>query len=244
VGEFPYLGFFKKSNGLRKKAELEDAGFDVYLRRAGAYSMLGIVADPIYSPLLRLRDADLANLIIHELTHATIWVQGNVEFNENIAVFIGNQGALEYCRDRLGKDSEARYILASNEDDRIFSIYLNELYGELEALYERPDLSDQEKLKAKAEVFAKSREKFKEEVLPGMSSGRYRGFLELELNNAVVTSRKVYYKDLSMYREIFEHLGSDLSRMVEFLKDVEKRGGDSEAYCREWLQANPEGLDD
>ncbi len=244
VGEVPYLGFFKKDNGLRKKAELEDAGCDVYLRRAGAYSMLGIVADPIYSPLLRWRDADLANLIIHELTHATVWVKGNVEFNENIALFIGNQGALEYCRDRLGKDSEVRYILASNEDDRIFSVYLNDLYGELNALYDRDDLSDQEKLKAKTEVFARSKKKFKKEVLPEMSSGRYRGFLELEMNNAVVTSRKVYYKDLSMYQEIFENLGSDLARMVEFLKDVELRGGDPEAYCREWLQANPRDLDD
>jgi predicted aminopeptidase len=47
VGEAPYLGFFKKADGEKKKAELEDRGLDVYLRPAGAYSMLGIASDPI-----------------------------------------------------------------------------------------------------------------------------------------------------------------------------------------------------
>jgi predicted aminopeptidase len=236
VGEVPYLGFFSRDKALKKKRELEGQGYDVYVRTAGAYSMLGIVADPLYSPLLRLRESDLANLIIHELVHATVWVEGHVEFNENIAVFIGNQGAYEYCCSRFGKDSEqAVYVLAKNADDRIFSDYINELYFELDELYARDDLPEDAKLKEKEGIFNSSRERFKQDVIPSMSTGRYIGFAEMKLNNAVVVSRKVYYKDLSLYQEIFDMLGSSLPRMVEFLMGVEKAGGNPEAYCRDWL---------
>ncbi len=239
VGEVPYLGFFKKDDALDKRDELEGRGNDVYVRRAGAYSMLGIVADPLYSPLLNMREADLANLIIHELVHGTVWIEGRVEFNENIALFIGNQGAFEYCRDRFGEDSEqALYVWASNEDDRIFSNWINGLYDDLEALYSRADLADGQKLKAKDEIFLSHVKRFDEEILPRISSGTYSGLAGIKLNNAFVVSRKVYYKDLSLYREIFEKLDSDLSRMVDFFKDVEASGQEPESYCRDWLYSS------
>ena len=237
VGEAPYLGFFKKSNGDEKKAKLEAEGYDVYLRPAGAYSMLGIASDPVYSPLLKDNDADLANLVVHELTHATIWVPGQVEFNESVALFVGNQGSLEYLSRRFGPESEpVRYAQGANEDDKLFSVFLGELYRELETLYQS-DAPDAEKLSRKAEIIAAARVRFREQILPQMKTDSYRRFPESVLNNASLLQRKLYFKDVGLYYRVFDAHGRELRATVNFFKEQAAQGGDVEVSLRQWLEA-------
>jgi len=240
VGRVPYLGFFKKEDALKKKAELEAKGYEVYIRPVSAYSMLGIIADPVYSTMLRYQDYDLANLIIHELTHATIWAKGYPEFNENLALFVGNQGALNFCREKFGADSEqVKYGIGSNYDDLIFQQYLTQLAGQLEELYSRPDLSEEEKLKKKQEILQETKKDFEANWLPKMKTGIYQGWLKKDLNNAVIASYRVYYHDLSLYQEVYEKLGEDLKGMVEFIKRVvEQEPGDPEEYLKNWLESS------
>ena len=67
--------------------------------------------------------------------------------------------------------------------------------------------------------------------------GRRSGWLKKDLNNAVIASYRVYYHDLSLYQEVYEKLGEDLKRMVEFIKQVvEKESGDPEQYLKNWLE--------
>ena len=238
VGKVPYLGFFKKEDALKKKAELEAKGYEVYIRPVSAYSMLGIVADPVYSTMLKYQDYDLANLIIHELTHATIWAKGYPEFNENLALFVGNQGALNFCREKFNPDSEqVKYGIYSNYDDMVFQEYLRQLAKKLEELYSRKDLSEKEKLEKKQKILAQTKKDFEKNWLPKMKTGIYQGWLKKDLNNAVIASYRVYYHDLSLYQEVYEKLGEDLKRMVEFIKQVaEEESGNPEAYLRQWLK--------
>jgi predicted aminopeptidase len=237
VGEVPYLGFFKKSDADKKEAELKGKGYDVYVRTAGAYSMLGIVADPVYSTMLKDPDAELANTIIHELTHGTVWAKGYADFNENLALFVGNQGAVNYCTDRFGKDSaEVKYAIGSNHDDLVFQQYLAGLAKELKDLYARKDLSDQDKLKKREEIFAATKEDFAKNWMPKMATSDYSRWPKVNLNNATVASRLVYFHDLSLYQKIYEKNGSDLKKMVAFVKNVvDTQPGDPEKNLKAWL---------
>ena len=235
VGEAPYLGFFKKADGEKKKAELEAQGLDVYLRPAGAYSMLGIASDPIYSPLLKSSEADLANLVVHELTHATIWVPGRVEFNESVALFVGNEGSLEYLIQRFGEDSEpVRAARGSNEDDKLFSVFLGRLYDELDQLY-KSEMSDADKLKRKAAIIEAARKSFRDEVLPRMKTDDYKRFPDSVINNASILQRKLYFKDVSLYYRVFDAHHQELRATVDYFKTLKAQGGDPEAVMREWL---------
>jgi len=237
VGEVPYLGFFKKEDALKKEAELEAQGYDVYVRRADAYSMLGIVSDPVYTPMLKWNNYELVNTVIHELTHGTVWAKGYPEFNENFALFVGNQGALDYCSEKFGKDSEeVKYGIGSSQDDYTFYLYITALGDELKALYSRSDISDEEKLKLKAEIFEKTKKDFEENWMPRMKTQDYAGWTKRKLNNATVAGRLVYYHDLSLYQRVYEKQGSDLKKMVEFVKEVvAKNTGDPEMYLQQWL---------
>ncbi len=115
LGEVPYKGFFREDLAIELKRELEKEGWDVIIRNPGGWSTLGWFTDPILSDMLERSDGDLANLIIHEMSHATIFVKDSVDFNENLATFIGDRGAEQFLVDRYGEDSE-KYLTYIGED--------------------------------------------------------------------------------------------------------------------------------
>lgn len=106
VGTFSYKGYFEKPLADKEIAELKKQGYDTQLNEVSAWSTLGYLKDPILSSMLYYSDARLAALIIHELTHGTLFVKNNLEFNENLADFIGDYGAIRFLAYKYGKDSE------------------------------------------------------------------------------------------------------------------------------------------
>lgn len=115
VGSVPYKGYFDKEKAYTLKEELEDEGWDVIIRNPGGWSTLGWFTDPILSKMLNRSEGDLANLIIHEMSHATIFVKDSIDFNENLATFIGDRGAEKYLIDRYGVHSR-QYRMYMEED--------------------------------------------------------------------------------------------------------------------------------
>ena len=108
VGTVGYKGFFNEEKGKEKEKELEMQGYDTDLGTVSAWSTLGWFRDPILSGMLRRSEGQLAELIIHEMTHATLYVSGNVDFNENLASFIGEQGAILFLQYKYGKIDSAK----------------------------------------------------------------------------------------------------------------------------------------
>ena len=100
VGEVAYKGFFTQEDAYREKRSLEGEGLDTFIQQACAYSTLGWLKDPIYSSLLGRSHAALASLILHEMTHATVYFRGETGLNEQVATFIGNRGAIAFLSGR------------------------------------------------------------------------------------------------------------------------------------------------
>ncbi|MGC3947174.1 MAG: aminopeptidase [Chryseolinea sp.] len=105
VGTVPYKGFFNEKLAMDLKTQLEKEGWDVIVRNPGGWSTLGWFTDPILSKMLNRSEGDLANLIIHEMSHATIFVKDSIDFNENLATFIGDRGTEKFLIDRYGEIS-------------------------------------------------------------------------------------------------------------------------------------------
>jgi predicted aminopeptidase len=115
LGAVPYKGFFNHELALAEQKGLEKEGWDVTVRNPGGWSTLGWFTDPILSGMLSRSTGDLANLIIHEMVHATIFVKDSVEFNENLASFIGDRGTERYLTDKYGAESQ-EFLKYSRED--------------------------------------------------------------------------------------------------------------------------------
>ena len=106
LGNLGYKGFFDKKKAEKEKARLVLEGYDVSISEVNAWSTLGFFDDPIMSNMLYKSEGDLARLIIHELTHSTLYIKDDADFNENLATFIGDNGAIEFMNYKYGVNAE------------------------------------------------------------------------------------------------------------------------------------------
>lgn len=208
VGRVPYKGFFQFDAAHREAARLEAAGYDAYVRPAGAFSTLGWFNDPLLNTLLRYDDVSLVNTVIHELLHNTIFVPGQAAFNESFANFVGERGAIEFFCERDGPASErCRRAHDSWADNLLYGAFLSALVAELEAIYGREDLSLEDKLAAREVVFQQARTRFTDEIEPQLRTGAFRGFTRRPLNNATLIGVRLYYDRLHLFEEVFQRHG-------------------------------------
>lgn len=111
LGKVPYKGFFDSTKAKTEENIWKAAGYDTDIGDVAGWSTLGWFKDPILSSMLYRSEGRLANLIIHELTHGTLFIKDNVEYNENLADFVGDEGAKRFLIQKYGLDSPqyARY---------------------------------------------------------------------------------------------------------------------------------------
>jgi predicted aminopeptidase len=228
VGHVPYKGFFSEARARREMERLERRGFDTYMRPTSAFSTLGWFNDPLVSPLLRYDSVSLANTVIHEIFHNTLYLSGQAMFNESLAQFVGSRGAIAFFCSRTGEPSrECATARASWDDELVFGRFLSTLVAELEALYGREDLTREEKLARREEVFARAQREFAEEVRPRLQVLSYGGFTRAPLNNATLIGRRLYYARLDLFEEVFQQSGGDLRHTIDrILAAARSRPGD------------------
>jgi len=220
VGRMPYKGFFDKDYALHEQHELEQQGYDTYLRGVRAYSTLGYFVDPILSSMLAYDDFFLINTIIHEMLHQTVWIKGSVSFNESLASFVGEQGTLAYLAQRHGVDSpEYQRYRDVRADALVFEAYMRALIERLDALYHEP-ISREDKLRRREQIFAEAVAAYSE-VLPRMKTTSYGKFFERQaLNNARLLAFRVYHRDPTFFAQALAAQGGDLRRMIAYFKTL------------------------
>jgi predicted aminopeptidase len=98
VGCLAYRGFFSEKVAQKNANELSAQGLDVSVNGVPAYSTLGWFRDPVLSSFLMWPEADLAELIFHELTHQRLYVAGDTTFNESLAVAVAEEGVRRYSQ--------------------------------------------------------------------------------------------------------------------------------------------------
>ena len=221
VGRMEYLGFFKKSDRDAKSKELS-ATYDVVHSRAGGFSLLGYIDDPIFPSMLTGERWVMAELFFHELVHATIWIKNAMRFNEGLAGFISEKltdSYLEHHGDRDQISHRRIYV----KEFVAYKKWLGELESALEGLYES-ELSAEEKTQQKAVIF----QRFTSHK-PEYKRYDFVGKPE-RWNNAKVIISKVYSQDNQIFERVLAcsselSVEKQLMEMVETLKShkIKKR---------------------
>jgi predicted aminopeptidase len=213
VGRVPYKGFFSLDAAEKERRKLEEKKYDTYLRTTSAFSTLGWLPDPLLSTVLRQDSVGLVETVIHEVTHNTLFVTGQVKFNESFANFVGSVGAIEfYCRP--GQDAALCQVARDRWHDTVrFGEFLDWLWDELEALY--AEGLDLDALAPRRQaLLAEAAERFEGEYAPAM---RTRGFARYDvtgINNASLIARHLYYHQLGLFDALYEQTG-DLRRSCQ-----------------------------
>ena len=226
VGEVPYLGFFRTQDAERWESRYRERGYDVWVRDVAAYSTLGWFRDPILPPMLDWEEFRLAEVVLHELTHATLWVPGSVSFNETFANVVGEEAATRWMIDRYGEDGdEVSDMWAKRRDSAAWRQLLESVYQELDAVYKDADTSDIDKLQAKQSVFGTLEQRVLEgdfahpdPYLNEARSGRW--------NNARVAQYRTYNHSREAFDELLNARNGDLATFIQDIRIITDKSKD------------------
>ncbi len=218
IGSVPYKGFFSKQKAIDERTRLVENGYDVSIRNPGGWSTLGWFKDPILSGMLKRDDGDLASLIIHEMVHATIFVKDDVDFNENLASFVGDTASYYFLASKFGKDSdEFIKYLHDDQDYRLYSRHILRGTRMLDSLYQTMKAADPIELK---------REKKKEMISRIMStSDTLSLFTPKRKSSSDRLPNNTYFMSYHLYqgrqdnfkKELDDNFGGDLKKYIQYL---------------------------
>jgi len=226
AGGFPYKGFWDIEKAKKEELRMKELGYDTELDEVNAWSTLGWFRDPILSSMLNRDAGRLAELIIHESTHATLYVKDSVEFNENLASFIGKAGAELFLKSHFGDTSKEFIQYAElNQRKTFFKNYMRNEIDWLNEQYSQMDSNQaiEKKRKLKSEWIDK--------IKMGLYSLPYQidsSALELRLdtmtyNNAYFSGFATYADDLpKLQQQLKKEFGGDLKEMVTSFKQKYK----------------------
>lgn len=221
--------YFETEEGaLKRKQELESEGYDVYYRTAEALANSSKISrEALESELSRK-----LFLIFHENSHDLTGLL--IDFDEACANIAGFYGALEYIKEKYGKESDEykRYsslIEKVYKEDEIIIKY----YDKLEQLL-NSNLIEEEKLKQK------------DKLLEGLAEEQSKlwGAKIEKTNNPALTSDVTYSRFGPLAKKVYEKAGStreavkvfkELSDKIKYRKYV-YRQDDTRDYCKKYLE--------
>jgi predicted aminopeptidase len=220
IGTFSYKGFFDLAKAKAEQAKLDAQGLDTQVGTVSGWSTLGWFKDPVLSNFLRRPEGDLASLIIHELTHGTLFVKDSLQLNENLATFIGDQGAVMFLRHKYGPDSpQLRTFLADEHDRLLFTDHVMRGTRSLDSLYrslpaDLPEAEKKARKKAQIALIGRSLDTV------GFAGTRYRGyFADFEPNNNFFMGYVRYEARQNEFEVQFEQkFGRDFGKYWSYLK--------------------------
>jgi predicted aminopeptidase len=225
VGTVPYKGFFSEADAIAQAKELEADGYESSVRGTEAFSTLGWFNDPVLSTTLKNPPVRIANTVLHESVHATVWIPGNVAFNESLANFVGGQATIEFyraqqqeCHRAHAECAAADTFVAAAERDLAFQLEFGDtvtrLVDALEGLYGSQSLSREQKLERRERVF-------QEAVAPFRKHYPATSVLKT-VNNAEIIQYKLYLTKLRLFEKLFVQSHGSWSVFFEKIREVQR----------------------
>ena len=220
AGTVPYKGYFDLAKAKDEEKNLIEKGFDTRVRITAAYSTLGWFSDPVLSPQLRMTEDELVSLVIHEMSHATVYFPGDSNFNESYASFVEEEGTELFYR--AHKSDKAEEVLQKRKKAKLQSDIIiskvKETAFKLKAMYEREDLADTEKLEQKKRII----EEYRTEILANadkFSNFNPEKFKKTPLNNENFIGILRYHSGSKLFQDKFKEVGRDFKK---FHAEMEK----------------------
>jgi predicted aminopeptidase len=239
VGRVPYKGYFDFGAARKARQSLSADGFDTSLRPASAFSTLGFFNDPVVSTTLASDTLELANTVIHELTHNTFYAPGQAVFNESFANFVGARGAAWFFRSRSSVDA-AEEADARWEDEKTLARFWGALHHAIDSAFKAHPGEDATardlRLAARDTIYRQARVDLVDSLGPKLRTVGPRYLERVPLDNAALLAQRVYLTDLDLFDAVYAREGWDLRRAIERIVELAKRQPkDPFGAIREWL---------
>lgn len=212
VGCVTYRGFFSQQDAEDFAAELRQSGHDVYLGGVPAYSTLGWFDDPLLSTFIGYPEAELAQLLFHELAHHIVYVNDDTAFNESFATAVELEGVNRWL-ERHGAAAQRAAFEKAQQRKAAYIEHMLAARQQLEALYLSSAGAD-DKRAAKARIF----DALRAELAQGSKHPeRWRA---QQLNNAQLASVATYTQLVPAFRALLARQQGDMGKFYAVVKDM------------------------
>lgn len=225
LGRLAYRGFFEEALAEAEAARLKSEGLDVHVSGVDAYSTLGFFRDPLLNTFIGRDDADLAELIFHELTHQRLYLGGDTDFNEAFATAVGQEGARRWLRSRQKWGELARFEKELKVEREFVKLVL-QAREDLKEVYSSVHRGTEVERLQKKRVIVVLKDK-------AMSlDRRHGGSLSIErwfkkpVNNARLATVSSYYEMLPGFEAILKTCGGDIDAFLAEIDAMKKLGHD------------------
>jgi predicted aminopeptidase len=183
------------------------------LRPSPAFSTLGWFNDPLLSTSLAADSLDLANTVIHELTHNTFYAPGQAVFNESFASFVGARGSAWLFRSR-GAPAAADHADARWADDKLMARFWAQLYARVDSAFRAHPSDSSARIVARDTLYARARRQLVDVWGPQLRTINPRALARIRLDNAALLAHRIYSTDLEVFDAVWAAQGGDLRLTV------------------------------
>jgi predicted aminopeptidase len=246
VGTAKYRGFFDERMAREKAAELKRQGYDVYVGGVRVYSTLGWFPDPVLNTFIGDEPSGLAETVLHELTHARVFIRGDSDFNEAFATTVGQEGSRRWLVKKGDQEALAAYraerqrtrdfvALISRTREKLEKLYGDERTpeGKLKAARKRPITDVEELRRRKREIFAELQKDYAALKQSWGGNAEYDQWFAAAINNAQLNSVATYYDLVPGFERLLALNGGD---MEKFYNEVERLSKMPKKERHQWLE--------
>ena len=209
VGSLEYRGYFTEKAAKDEAARLRAHGLEVYVGGVEAYSTLGFFHDPVLNTFFDRSDAELAELIFHELTHVKLFLPGDSDFNEAFATANAEAAVRRWLLSKGDRAELATYEAALTKDREIVELLLD-TREKLKALYARKDLPPGQVRAQKLAILGRLHEGYKQIRQRWKGDSLYDRAFKKPWNNARLNTVSTYYDLVPGFERLMQREHGDL----------------------------------
>ena len=235
VGSLDYRGYFSEQKARDYAHALEQQGFDIYVGGVTAYSTLGWFHDPVLNTFIHDAEADLAELLFHELAHQRVFIPGDTEFNEAFATAVAEEGARRWMESRNDAAALEDYRIRTRRTEQFVEL-VADARQKLSLLYTNHSdvafgppadktIKDSLLRAQKQEMLQGLREGYEQLKKEWSGSKDYDEWFHRSLNNAQLNTVDTYYRLVPAFKRAFSSNGENWESFygsIQSLKKLEK----------------------
>ena len=236
VGSLKYRGYFAEADARDYARGLKREGWDVCVEGVEAYSTLGWFSDPLLNTFIHHSEAELAEILFHELAHQRLFLGGDTDFNEAFATVVGEEGTRRWFAAK-GDAAGATAYRAGLERNRQFVALILQTRRRLESVYVDGkgacpgrgglDVPATDWRRAdKAQAIAELREGYARLKSSWDGYSGYDGWFAGPLNNAQLNTVALYYDLVPGFEALLAAHGGDMEAFYQGVHAMRRLGRD------------------
>ena len=218
VGCASYRGYYDDEMLNAYAEQLRQQNFDVHIGQVAAYSTLGWFDDPVLSSFIDWPDYRLAGLLFHELTHQRLYIDGDTQFNESLAVAVQQAGTILWLQSTRNTDQLDEYERWISYFQQVVEL-IEQTRNKLAIIYQT-DLSDASKREEKKGLLAMAGDTHAEIARAHRFKTGFTHWFAEGLNNAKLASVSTYNALTPAFLAMLEAHDNQFSAFFDYVKTI------------------------